>query len=411
MSAPRGHIAIIGGSIAGLLAGLLLRRRGWDAHIYERSGDELASRGAGITPHEELFGAFRDAGIDISGARGVESKGRLMLTRDGDIAADHSAPQLFTSWGLLYRFLRAEFPPAYYHGGVTARGLDECNDTVDVHFTDSSSISADWVIGADGLRSTVREHVAPETELNYAGYIAWRGLVLESRLPPAVRRQLEFGMTFYLPPGEHMLGYTVAGPKDTVVPGERWYNWVWYRPVAAGAAFTDMFTDEHGTYFTDGIPPHRIREDVVAGLRRDAARLLPPQFRCVVEQTTQPFMQPIVEAASKRLVAGHCVLIGDAAFTARPHIGFGVSKAARDATTLADAFARPAAEISHALIEWERAQLRLGAAVLKRSAELGCYLGAAPVSEDEAQRHAYFRRSETVLAGIAAPEPYRFLEL
>lgn len=106
----RGRIAIIGGSIAGLLAGLLLLRDKWDVRIYERSGDELAGRGAGIAPHRALFDACALAGIDVEKTIGVESAGRTLLGRDGHVVASNEMRQLFTSWGLLYRSLRAVFP-------------------------------------------------------------------------------------------------------------------------------------------------------------------------------------------------------------------------------------------------------------------------------------------------------------
>ena len=110
MSKFPAKVAVIGGSMAGLIVGLLLRSQGWDVHIFERSGEELASRGAGITPHKELFDAFRQAGADIENAMGVEAHGRTVLAHDGNISAKIDAPQLFTSWGLLYRFLRKKFP-------------------------------------------------------------------------------------------------------------------------------------------------------------------------------------------------------------------------------------------------------------------------------------------------------------
>ncbi len=79
MSKYHGKVGIIGGSMAGLIAGLLLKRQGWSVDIFERSGEELASRGAGITSHKELFDAFRQAGADIENAMGIESHGRIVF--------------------------------------------------------------------------------------------------------------------------------------------------------------------------------------------------------------------------------------------------------------------------------------------------------------------------------------------
>ena len=396
--------------MSGLTVGLLLRRRGWDVHIFERTGEQLASRGAGITPHKELFDAFRQAGAEIQTAMGVEAHGRTLFSQDGEIVARIEAPQLFTSWGLLYRFLRTKFPDDRYHNGVTVSALETMDDEAMVEFDDGSHQAFDWVIGADGLRSVVRESLFPELQLNYTGYVAWRGLVPEARIPIKIGEQLRDRMAFYLPPGEHMLGYTVAGPKDTCVPGERFYNWVWYRPTPSGAAKTEMFTDNDGAYHPDGIAPHQIRHSVTAAMRDDAQALLPPQFQAVVHNTEHPFIQPVVELGSERLLFKRAALIGDAAFTARPHIGFGVSKAAGDASTLACAFEKPIRERSTALYEWEQERLRVGRALLKRSADLGCYLSGPPQNKKEAARFEEFRQPDVLLHGIAAINPYEFLE-
>jgi 2-polyprenyl-6-methoxyphenol hydroxylase-like FAD-dependent oxidoreductase len=411
MTKPQGTVAVIGGSMAGLTAGLLLRHQGWDVHIFERSGEELASRGAGITPHEALFDAFRQAGADIENAMGIESHGRTVFTQHGGIAAQIEATQLFTSWGLLYRFLRKQFPDDRYHNGAVATTLENSEQEVVITFQDGTSRAFDWVIGADGLRSVVRECVAPERQLSYTGYVAWRGLVPESLIPADIGEQLENRMSFYLPPGEHILGYTVAGSNDNCTPGARSYNWVWYRPTPAGRARTEMFTDAAGDYHPDGIAPHQIRNSVTAAMRDDAEQLLPPQFQAVVRVTEQPFIQPIVELASERLVFKRVALIGDAAFTARPHIGYGVSKAAGDAASLARAFEKSATDMPSALQQWERERLRIGHALVQRSADLGCYLSGAPQTKAEAIRFKQFRQANVLMHGIAAINPHESLEV
>ena len=65
-SQPRA--VVIGGSMAGIFAALLLRRAGWAVDVYERIGAELAGRGAGIVTHRELFDVLGNAGIDTAAA-------------------------------------------------------------------------------------------------------------------------------------------------------------------------------------------------------------------------------------------------------------------------------------------------------------------------------------------------------
>src|SRR5205823_7422933 len=91
---------VIGGSMAGLFAALLLRRQGWEVDVYERIGSQLASRGAGIVTHRELFDVLSRAGIDARAASvGVAVPGRRVLDRTGRVAGELALPQVLTSWG------------------------------------------------------------------------------------------------------------------------------------------------------------------------------------------------------------------------------------------------------------------------------------------------------------------------
>src|SRR5689334_9525825 len=80
---------IIGGSMAGLFAALLLRRAGWQADVFERVGAELSGRGAGIVTHAELFEVLNRAGVDSQAARiGVSVSGRRVFGQDGSIIGE-----------------------------------------------------------------------------------------------------------------------------------------------------------------------------------------------------------------------------------------------------------------------------------------------------------------------------------
>ena len=109
---------VIGGSMAGLFAALLLRRAGWQVDVYERIGAELAGRGAGIVTHRELFDVLARAGIDTAAAAlGVSVPGRRVLDRDGRVAGELALPQVLTSWGRLYGMLKEAIPANCYHHG------------------------------------------------------------------------------------------------------------------------------------------------------------------------------------------------------------------------------------------------------------------------------------------------------
>lgn len=394
---------VIGGSMAGLFAALLLRREGWKVDIYERIGAELAGRGAGIVTHRELFEVLGRVGIDTEAAAvGVAVPGRRVLDRSGRIEGELGLRQVLTSWGHLYGLLRAAFPTESYHHGKNLAAVAEVGSQVTARFSDGSQASGDLLIGADGIFSSVRAQLAADVRPGYAGYIAWRGLVDERDLSPKTRAELCDWFGFSLPPGEQMLGYPVAGLNEEMGVGERRYNFVWYRPADADHGLADLLTDIDGVRHELSIPPIRIRPEVIASMRRDAERLLAPQFAEVVRLTRQPFIQAILDLETPRMALGpRTVILGDAAFVARPHVGMGVTKAAGDAAALVDALRDHPGDLSEALVKFELARLPFGSAVVRRARDLGAYMQAQIATAEERKLAERHRSPEAVMAETA----------
>ncbi len=86
--ALRRRALIIGGSLGGLFAANLLHGAGWEVEVFERVGEALADRGAGIVTHDELFLALRRVGVSIDETIGVEAFSRVTLDRDGRVIAE-----------------------------------------------------------------------------------------------------------------------------------------------------------------------------------------------------------------------------------------------------------------------------------------------------------------------------------
>jgi 2-polyprenyl-6-methoxyphenol hydroxylase-like FAD-dependent oxidoreductase len=253
---------------------------------------------------------------------------------------------------------------------------------VTASFADGTRARGDLLIGADGIRSTVRAQIMPEVQPAYAGYVAWRGLIPEAALPPELHREIfEHNIVCY-PDGDAMTAYPVPGPNNDVRPGRRAYNWVWYHPVAA-EGLADLCTDATGFCHGTAIAPASIRQELIDAMRATAQYSLAPQCVRVIDLTEQPFFQAIFDLEVPRMAHGRAAILGDAAFVARPHVGMGVTKAALDAQCLAEALSETD-DVAHALARYNARQHVFGARVIARARRIGAHLGARATKPPEA---------------------------
>ncbi|MBC7940696.1 MAG: FAD-dependent monooxygenase, partial [Chitinophagaceae bacterium] len=329
------RILVVGGSLGGLLAANVLHRAGHEVQVLERSTRSLEGRGAGIVTHDSLFAALSAAGAVVDDTLGVPVASRVVLAPSGDAECRWDHPQVLTSWGRLYTLLRAALPARLYRLGAPVAGFDQEPGGVRVRLASGEALDADLLIACDGIRSGVRAQLMPGVQPQYAGYVAWRGVCEEDSLSRHTRETLFPHFGFGLPEREQMIGYPVAGSDDSTAPGRRRWNFVWYRPAAAGSDLAALMTDADGYHHPAGIAPQQVSWRQIAAVRQAARDKLAPQFAEILEKTAVPFLQPIFDVASPRLAFDRVALLGDAAFVARPHVGMGVTKAGDDAMVLA----------------------------------------------------------------------------
>ena len=401
------RVAIIGGSMAGLFAAINLQALGFNVTVFERSKESWAHSGAGIAPHDQLYNALRSAGVTPTQEMGVKRKGRVLIGREGAITEKQNMRQIMSSWGLIYRFLRAQIADSDY---LTEHELLEVNvinkEKLALRFKNGSSIEADWLIGADGMNSTVRQIVEPLSQPEYAGYFAWRGLINEELIDQDLRKQLTNVITFGLAPAGHWLGYLVAGENDAIEEGRRWYNWGWYRHATA-SSLRNHLTDRDGRYFENGIPHHLIRQSLITDMQREASLYLAPQIQKLINLTKHPFLQGMFDVSCEKLIHGRIILIGDAAFTARPHVGLGVSKAAEDASTLAKALYSK--KRKEALKRWENERKRYGQATIQWGRDLGSHIKPIGYALEADNKAEHYSSPEVLISQNASHDPSKFL--
>jgi 2-polyprenyl-6-methoxyphenol hydroxylase-like FAD-dependent oxidoreductase len=307
-------------------------------------------------------------------------------------------PQILTAWERVYRFLRDAFPAGNYRRGQMLTGVAQDEDSVLATFDGGEQAQADVLIGADGIRSTVRQFCLPHAIPQYVGYAAWRALLDERDFTRDAHAELFPFMSFGLPPGEQFLGYPVAGPDNDLREGRRRYNVIWYRPAEEHTALADLLTDARGVRHEISIAPALIRREHIDGLRT-AAQRLGRQLREVVGMFREPLLQPIYDLETPRMAFGRVAIVGDAAFVARPHVAAGVTKAADDAAALAEALSGEGS-VEAALKRFEAVRLPDNRRMIERARHLGAYLQATKTAEELArsQRHSI---PEAVLAETA----------
>jgi len=388
---------VIGGSMSGLLTALMLRRNRWKVDVFERAEGGLAGRGAGIVAQAELIARLGVLGLDTRNI-GVAVTARKIIDGKGQIVASSVCPQVLTAWERVYHVLRGAFPNTHYHRGRSFQALQQDDAGVVAYFSDGGMERADVLIGADGLRSTVRQQFLPMVAPLYAGYVAWRALVAESALPAQIHHDLFGALSFCLPPGEQFLGYPIAGADDDLRPGHRRYNIVWYRPAEPARELPWLLTDDNGLVHSISIPPPLIRSEAIVRMREAAERLLAPQFRAIVRLIQEPLLQPIYDLESPRLACGRVAIIGDAAFVARPHVAAGLSKAADDAAALVAAL--EVDNVAGALRHFEAQRLPQGRKIVERARHLGAYLQATRNAEEQ-KRSARHSIPQAVLSETA----------
>lgn len=362
---------VIGGSIGGLTAGLVLRDIGFDVDIFERTPVPLHGRGGGIVLQPDTMRWFIErSDQDASSLFTTTSTVQYVERDNGTVFAEPREWQ-YTSWGTFYRALLADFGEERYHLDSQAVRWTpgSAAEQAAVEFADGTTRRADLVVFADGIGSVGRPLFDADALSRYSGYVGWRGTVPVADLSPETRASMGDAITYNVLDHSHITLYPIPG-EEGVEPEHQLMNYVWYRNVAEGGELTDLLHGLNGYVGVLTVPPGLVREKHVEELREVARTQLAPGPQEVVLKTEQPYVQVVQDLRSARMARGRGALIGDAACAARPHAAAGTAKAAADAWALRDALLA-ADDVEAALSAWEPGQLELSAALLSRVVAMG----------------------------------------
>jgi len=352
---------VVGGSLGGLSTALALRCMDCDVEVYERSTGPMKSRGAGLVVQTELIDFLKEHDIVAEEAISIPAYKRQYLSQDGSIQWEEQTLQRMTSWDTIYRQLRNALPNNLYHNGKRLTSFEQNKDYVVAQFEDGHSQRCDLLVGADGSSSTVRQQLLPDIFPKYAGYVAWRGVVDENKIPIDVVQFFANKFTFFHERNTQILCYLIPGPTGELSEGERRLNWVWYCNVSTGNELQLLLTDRYGKQREFSVPQGMVRDDFVQQQKSIAERILPKVFGQLVVQTNEPFIQTIYDLSVPRMAFGRACILGDAAFVLRPHTAAGLSKAATNAVALANSIANSSdISVIEALKRWEPHQIELG---------------------------------------------------
>ena len=329
---PASSALICGAGIAGCAAAIALARQGWSVQLidkqpawrFQSSGIFVYSNGLSYFDALGVREALVERGFEIADGRNV------YLHADGTPLADTFYPGTFAGRALppilgirraeMHRVLADELDRLGIHVALatSVTALESDAQGVDVTLTDGRQVRCDLLLGADGIRSRVRELLWPQVQPRYSGFGVWRSV---HRRPSALRDKI-----MMMAPGLRLGIMPISHEQLYLFGTVRAEAGVWHDPAHWADRMREAFAVFQG-------PVRPLLDE----LGPDAEVL----YTAVEEiQLPAPWHQ------------GRVLLMGDAAHASTPFMGQGGAMAVQDGVVLARLLSR--LPIDAALVEFSR---------------------------------------------------------
>lgn len=309
------------------MAAIVVRSLGHTVTILERNtaGDHQGQKsGIALRPDVQDFLSSRSK-ASLPYAPPVSNL--RYLFRDGTEAVMPNANKLVTtSWNALVKALKdslalvdaqARQGTSSYHYGSRVTDVADKGDKVEVQYRVSdrkATLSADMVIGADGISSTIRQLFLPHVQRPYAGYVLLRGIIPGPQLSDAARELVADCMNV----AEGSNAFCVAYKIPSDVAGQQDVMWAGYAP-CNDEELEELMTDAAGKRHLYTLTSDAIRPEQAEKFKRLAKHSLPSCISELIDQTRAPIVQVITDVLSPNnaFLDGKVLLMGEAMAGAR----------------------------------------------------------------------------------------------
>jgi 2-polyprenyl-6-methoxyphenol hydroxylase-like FAD-dependent oxidoreductase len=340
---------VIGGGIGGLAAALAMKRIGIDARVFEQA-PQIQEVGAGLSLWSNAVSALDRLGVADQVIRhgSVYRRGRT-ITADGRLlsevdlhAINPHVPCVMARRTDLQQELLSALGAEHVTVDAKCTSVSQASQQVEAQFANGRAEQADFLIGADGIHSVVREQLFGTEAPRYSGFTGWRALA-EFEL-----RELEQDTTILIMGVGFQMGIFHCGPGRVY----------WFLAHAAKAGGRD-----------DAEGPRAYLLKRFEG----CTSLLTSTLSATCDQRIMRndlFDRPSTWPWGQ----GRITLLGDAIHPTTPNLGQGACQAIEDAVFLADSILRHPT-IEPALRHYEHRRRQRTAMVSRQSRQFGRLLG------------------------------------